>query len=263
MGRRRLRHALARDLVGARVIALQDVTVAYERHPAVHHLSGGFEIGSLTAVVGPNGAGKSSLLKALAGLVRPIAGRIELAGIERGRIAYLPQVPDLDRRFPISVHDLVLLGHWRKLGWLGGVDRALLDQAAEAIRAVGLGGFERRPIGTLSAGQLQRALFARLMLQDAALILLDEPFNAIDTRTAQDLIALVDRWHGEHRTVIAVLHDLEQVRQHFPSALLLARHCIGWGPTERVLTPTNLLAARHMSESWDPHAEYCEPAAAS
>jgi zinc/manganese transport system ATP-binding protein len=171
-------------------------------------------------------------------------------------------VPEIDRRFPISVHDTVLLGHWRTLGWRRGVGRALLDQTADAIAAVGLGGFERRPIGTLSAGQFQRVLFARVMLQHAAVILLDEPFNAIDARTAQDLIALVERWHGEQRTVIAVLHDLEQVRRHFPSALLLARECVDWGPTERVLSAPNLQQARRMSESWDPHAATCAPAAA-
>jgi zinc/manganese transport system ATP-binding protein len=241
------------------MIALHDLTVAYERHPAVHHLSGTFDDGSLTAVIGPNGAGKSSLLKALAGLIRPAAGRIERPGLARRRIAYLPQVVELDRRFPISVRDTVLLGHWGRLGWHRGVDRALLAQAADAISAVGLAGFERRPVGTLSAGQLQRALFARLMLQDAAVILLDEPFNALDARTTEDLTALVARWHRERRTVVVVLHDLDEVRRHFPCALLLARECLGWGPTERVLTQANLEQARRMSESWDPHADTCAP----
>ncbi|MBI3515614.1 MAG: ABC transporter, partial [Proteobacteria bacterium] len=106
------------------------------------------------------------------------------------------------------------------------------------------------------------ALFARLMVQDAALILLDEPFNAIDASTARDLIALVGRWHAERRTVIAVLHDLEQARRHFPAALLLARGCVAWGATADVLTAGNLAAAHRMSESWDPHADYCAPAPA-
>ena len=243
------------------MIALHDVTVAYERHPAVHHVSGRFAPGSLTAVVGPNGAGKSTLLKTLAGVLRPVGGRVERAApLERRRIAYLPQLPELDRRFPISVRDTVLTGAWPRAGWHRAFDAAAHRAAHEALHAVGLDGVDARPIGTLSAGQFQRVLFARLMLQDAALILLDEPFTALDARTVADLIALVERWHGEGRTVVAVLHDFDQVRRHFPDTLLLARECIAWGPTAGALTEANLHRARHMAESWDPHADDCAPA---
>jgi zinc/manganese transport system ATP-binding protein len=119
------------------------------------------------------------------------------------------------------------------------------------LAAVGLTGLEQRPIGTLSAGQLQRALFARVLLQDAQLILLDEPFNAIDARTTLDLLSILRGWHEEGRTVIAVLHDLEQVRAHFGNALLLARQCIACGTTAAVLTPDNLARARRMAEHWE------------
>jgi zinc/manganese transport system ATP-binding protein len=119
-------------------------------------------------------------------------------------------------------------------------------------------GFEARPVGSLSAGQFQRVLFARLLLQDAPVILLDEPFNALDARTAADLLAMVHRWHGEGRTVVAVLHDLELVRRQFPETLLLARDCLGWGPTPEVLTAANRLRARMMAESWSAEPEACE-----
>ena len=101
--------------------------------------------------------------------------------------------------------------------------------------AVGLDGFENRPIDTLSGGQLQRALFARVLVQDADLILLDEPFNAIDAKTVGDLIALIKRWHGESRTVMVVVHDLDLVREHFPETLLLARQPVAWGATSETL----------------------------
>jgi len=131
------------------------------------------------------------------------------------------------------------------------------NAVAAAIAAVGLTGFERRPIGTLSGGQMQRLLFARVMLQDARLIVLDEPFNAIDAKTCADLLALVKRWHGEGRTVLAALHDLEMVRAHFPDTLLLARGPVAWGPTAHVLTPDNLLVAMRMCEAFDDAAAAC------
>ena len=124
--------------------------------------------------------------------------------------------------------------------------------------AVGLGGFEQRSIGSLSAGQFQRVLFARLLLQDASVILLDEPFNAIDARTTHDLLALIGAWHGQGRTVIAVLHDIEQVRQHFPSTLLLAREAVAWGDTAGTLQPDNLRRAKNMAEHWSAAAHPCE-----
>ena len=147
----------------------------------------------------------------------------------------------------------------RLFGRIGLGSKTKID---EAIAAVGLTGFERRPIGSLSGGQMQRVLFARLLLQDADVILLDEPFTAIDARTTADLLALVQRWHGEKRTVVAVLHDIETVRRAFPQTLLLAREAVAWGETSEVLTAANLLQARRMVEAFDSHAAPCERDAA-
>ncbi|MBX9701969.1 MAG: ABC transporter ATP-binding protein [Acetobacteraceae bacterium] len=237
-------------------LRLHDLTVCHQRRPAVHHLSGRFVAGSLTAVVGPNGAGKSTLLRALAGLHRPHAGRIEAAP-GPARIALLPQGATLDRSFPIACRDLVLMGLWSESGAFRAVPRDGAARAEAALEAVGLGGFGRRHIGSLSAGQFQRVLFARLLLQDAPVILLDEPFNALDARTTADLLGVVRRWHGEGRTVIAVLHDLDLVRREFPDTLLLAREGLGWGPTAEVLTAANRLRARMMAEAWAEEAEAC------
>ena len=125
--------------------------------------------------------------------------------------------------------------------------------------AVGLDGFEKRPIDTLSGGQMQRALFARVLVQDADLILLDEPFNAVDARTITDLVALIKSWHGENRTVMVVVHDLDMVREHFPQALLLARQPVAWGDVHQTLSAENLLRARHYHKAWDENAPWCEP----
>lgn len=244
------------------MISLRDLTLAYDRRPAVHHLSGEFVAGSMTAVIGPNGAGKSTLLKALAGSLRPAHGRLDLGGLGPRDIAYLPQQSAIDRSFPISVIDTVLLGDWGRSGLFRAVSPAVRARAREAIAAVGLSGFEDRLIGSLSAGQFQRVLFARLLLQDAKVVLLDEPFAAIDQVTTADLLAVVHRWHAERRTIIAVLHDFEQVRTHFPEALYLAREAIAWGPTVSVVTPANQLRARAMAEAWQPSAEPCHRGAA-
>ncbi|MEN3147004.1 metal ABC transporter ATP-binding protein [Neorhizobium sp. IRAMC:178] len=240
------------------LLTLDNLTVTYDRHPAVHHVSGFFRAGSLTAIAGPNGAGKSTLMKAIMGELRPAEGRMQHQ-LVRSDFGYLPQAADINRRFPISVLDTVLLGAWRHTGAFGANGPKERAHATETLAAVGLGGFERRPIGSLSAGQFQRVLFARLLLQDAKVILLDEPFTAIDARTTQDLLDIVAHWHGEGRTVIAVLHDLEQVRAHFPETLLLARECIAWGPTAEVMSAGNLLKARMMAERWDDGAGTCEP----
>jgi zinc/manganese transport system ATP-binding protein len=242
-------------------IRFEDLTLGYDRHPAVHHLDGEIAAGSLTAVVGPNGAGKSTLLKGIAGALPPLDGRIKL-GQARSAIAYLPQAMDIDRSFPITVYDLVAMGLWRRVGLFGGIGKADRVRIEEALTAVGLSGFERRAIGTLSGGQMQRALFARLLLQDADIILLDEPFTAIDAKTTADLLDLVRRWHDEKRTVIAVLHDLDLVRRVFPETLLIAREPIAWGKTEEALAGDNLLRARRMIEASNPDAPFCDRSAA-
>ena len=231
-------------------IALHGVTVAYGGRTAVQGVSGRFAPGSLTAVAGPNGAGKSTLMKAVAGVLAVTAGRIDRGGLLARHLGILPQAAETDRSFPISVGDAVLLGAWAHMGALRGAGAAA-GRVRDALQAVGLAGMEGRPVGALSAGQVQRVLFARLLVQDAPVILLDEPFNAIDSRTTADLLALLHGWHAEGRTVVAVLHDLDQVRAVFPDTLLLAREVVAWGPTAAVLTPGNLARARDMAAAWE------------
>jgi zinc/manganese transport system ATP-binding protein len=238
-------------------IGFRDVTLGYDRHPAVHHLNGEVATGALLAVVGPNGAGKSTLFRGIVGILRPLSGSIGIGGLDVRDIAYLPQTVDIDRSFPISVYDFVGTGLWRATGFFGGMGEVARDKIAHALAAVGLNGFENRPIGTLSGGQMQRMLFARVLLQDARLIVLDEPFNAIDARTSADLLDLVKRWHAERRTVLAALHDMELVRANFPETLLLARGEVAWGTTAEVLTAENLLEARRMCEAFDDSAAAC------
>ncbi|MBN9552970.1 MAG: metal ABC transporter ATP-binding protein [Alphaproteobacteria bacterium] len=238
-------------------LTFRDLTLGYNSHPAIHHLNGTVRKGSLTAVVGANGSGKSTLMKGIVGVLKPMEGAvIRMPGV---RTAYLPQQSELDRTFPARVVDLVSLGLWPKRGMLGRYTSEDRESVSKALMAVGLGGFEKRPIDTLSGGQLQRTLFARVLLQDADLILLDEPFNAVDAKTVGDLIQRIKRWHGEERTIMVVVHDLDLVRQNFPETLLLARQPVAWGDTKETLRPENLLKARRFHEAWEENAPWCEP----
>jgi len=238
-------------------LTFRDLTLGYNSHPAVHHLSGTVRRGSLTAVVGANGSGKSTLLKGIVGILEPMSGTVAKAS--GARIAYLPQQSELDRTFPASVLDLVSMGLWPRRGLLGRHTAQDRESVAAALQAVGLQDFEQRALDMLSGGQLQRALFARVLVQDADLILLDEPFNAIDAKTVGDLIDLIRRWHGEKRTVMVVAHDLDLVRRHFPETLLMARQPVAWGDTQATLKPENLLRARRFHEAWEEDAPWCEP----
>jgi zinc/manganese transport system ATP-binding protein len=207
--------------------------VRYQNLVALEAISGRFAPGSLTAVVGANGAGKSTLLAAIAGVVRTAGGRISRPA--KDQIAYLPQLVAIDCDFPLTVTELIALGGWRHFGAFRAPPPDSLARVAAAVTAVGLTGAPRRRIRELSVGELRRALFARLIMQDAAVILLDEPFAAIDASAISALLDQIVRWHEEGRTVIAVLHDLELVRMRFPSTLVLARRCVAWGPTDAAL----------------------------
>lgn len=239
-------------------LQLNNLTLGYDGHPAVHHLNGTVKKGSLTAIFGPNGAGKSTLLKGLAGLLKPISGSIKFVDMNANDLAYLPQASDIDRSFPASVSDLVATGLYQRRRLFAGFSKEDQKDVTSSLAAVGLEGFATRGLDTLSGGQFQRVLFARVMLQDTQLILLDEPFSAIDAKTTADLLVFVSMWQKQGRTILAVLHDEELVRQHFPETLLLAREPLGWGPTTQVLTAPNLKHARHIHEAWDDAAPDCE-----
>lgn len=232
------------------VLRFENLTLGYNRHPAVHHLCGEISSGSLLAVVGPNGAGKSTLLKGIVGELLPMQGRIEISGIRRKNIAYLTQQSCLDTSFPMVIRDFVAMGLWQQFGAFRGFNCSAVQRIEEVIDTVGLNGLENRPIGQVSGGQLQRARFAQVILQDSPLVLLDEPYAAIDDNTVHDLAKLVQRWNAEGRTVISVLHDLEHVRQEYPRTLMLAREIVAHGKTSEVLTDANLSRARHLAE-WE------------
>ncbi len=236
--------AMRRTSASPPIITFSNLFLGYgEASPALRDLNATVTAGSLTALVGPNGAGKSTLLKGIIGALPPLNGRIILSGIRATDIAYLPQSSEIDRTFPISVRDFVAGGLWRQTGAFGRTTALLEKELSSALETVGLGQLADRHIGTLSGGQFRRVLFSRLVLQDASVILLDEPFASVDAQTASDLLQLVQTWYVQGRTVIAAIHDLEEVRTHFPETILLAGEIIASGATARVLTAESLTRA--------------------
>jgi zinc/manganese transport system ATP-binding protein len=223
----------------------------------LHGIDLSLAAGRWTSIVGPNGAGKSTLLKGIMGQLRPLGGSVALHGLRVRDLAYLPQQNDVDRSFPISVFDCVAMGLWRHIGIWHSVGKDGKRAVLEALATVGLEDFEHRSVGSLSGGQFQRVLFARLLLQDASVVLLDEPFRAVDTKTVNDLVELIMQWHAEGRTIVAALHDLDQVRAYFPQTLVLARELVAWGESSAVLAPEVLTRARQLCEAWDTDAEIC------
>lgn len=224
-------------------IIVENLTVSYHRRPAVHHVDITFEEHSMWAVFGPNGAGKSTFLKSLMGLQPLDTGSIRLDGLTRQNIAYLPQQSDIDRSQPMTVFDLAAMGLWYEIGFFKGINSTQKQRVHEALERVGMQRFADRQIAYLSNGQFQRVLFARMLVQNAKFLLLDEPFNAVDARTTYELLDVLQKCHCNGHAIIAVLHDYEQVRAYFPNTMLLAREKIAAGATETILTEAYLAQA--------------------
>lgn len=224
-------------------ITLSDVSVSYGHLCALEEVTGSFDAGSLTAVIGPNGGGKSTLLKAIMGLKKPRTGSITPSSDHLETcVGYLPQQVEIDRTFPLKIEDFVAMGFWRHVGSWRTMTHRHHQIVHAALSRVGLEGLENRSLEALSGGQFQRVLFARLMVQDAPILFLDEPFTGVDQQTIQDLLSFIHEWHRAGKTIIAVLHDIDLVRQHFPRALLLSTRVLDWGPTATVL---------HHTKSWN------------
>ena len=237
------------------MITLAHVTCQYRGVTAVEDVSGVFAPGSMTAIIGPNGAGKTTLLRAIAGVHPPASGTIAKIGLTQTQlaqtqIALLPQAGRMERGFPISCADVVALGAIPHIGVFAGLPADAAARVAAALVRVGLAGLERRLVGTLSAGQFQRVLWARLLVQGAEVILLDEPTANVDATSEAVFRDMLADWQRAGRTVIAVLHDIDLVRAMFPNTVMLARRLIAWGPTDTVLSPENRRAARLAIDPW-------------
>jgi manganese/zinc/iron transport system ATP- binding protein len=220
-------------------VKVKDLHVNYDRRAVLWDIS--FEIpkAKMVAIVGPNGAGKSTLLKAALGLVKPLSGKISLLE----KIAYVPQRESVDWDFPITAEEVVLMGRFQKLGMFGRVKAADIDAAKEALNQVGMLGFAKAQISELSGGQQQRLFLARALLQDADLLLLDEPFAGVDLATEKAIVSLLRKLQEKGKTILIVHHDLPTVPEYFDWAVLLNTRLIACGPVEKAFTKENLAKA--------------------
>lgn len=226
-------------------LILEDLTVSYNRIPAVHHLGAAFHCGSCVALIGPNGAGKTTLLKAIAGLLPLETGKIhfrgrDLAGIGARGIAYMPQREKVDWDFPITVRGLVEMGCYPALGPWKRFGKTEDRMVAEALEICDLHQLAGRQISALSGGQQQRAFLARAWAQQADIYLLDEPFTGLDRNASMAVFAALHRLRSCGKLVIACHHDLKNVEELFDHVLLLNGELVASGPTKESFTKKNL-----------------------
>lgn len=226
------------------VVEAEALHVSYGKSPILWDLNFQIPAGVRVALVGPNGAGKSTLLKVALGLLRPMAGRISLFGAPadkvRKKVAYVPQRETVDWDFPITAEEVVLMGRYGRLPLFGRPRQADKEAAERALALVGMTPFAKRQIGELSGGQQQRLFIARALLQEADLLLLDEPFAGVDLATERVIVELLEKMKGEGKTILVVHHDLPTVNDYFDWALLLNLRLIACGPLQEVYTPENL-----------------------
>lgn len=230
-------------------LQLRNIALGYPGLELFRRLSMDIGPGTTLAVLGENGAGKSTFVKLLLGLIEPLSGDLVWPSGRPSEIGYLAQMSEFDHRFPIRVRDLAAMGAWGGFGMRSGLSRAARSQVHAGLAEAGVADLQDRALHTLSGGQLQRTLFARVILQDAPLILLDEPFAAVDQTTEAHLLTIIRKWQAEGRAVVLVVHDLSSVLDHCSHALLLGDGRATHGTVDEVLTPDQLVAQKYMSRS--------------
>jgi manganese/iron transport system ATP-binding protein len=228
------------------LLQLQGVTVTYGPTPAIDNLTFQVERGDQVAVVGPNGAGKSTLFNVITGIIKPASGNVQIGGSEPGGhicVGYVPQRNRIDQRFPVTVADVVMMGRVGKIGLLRWPRRQDRERVQTALAQVGMVDFARRQIGELSGGQQQRVFLARILAQEAELLLMDEPLSGLDLPSQEAILTILAGLRRQGITILVATHDLNQAAEHFSQILLLNRRLVAYGPPAEVLTPERLMLA--------------------
>ncbi len=221
-------------------IEIHDLTVSYQRKPVLYGVDIEIEEGSLVGVIGPNGAGKSTLIKAIMNMVRPNGGFVKIFGKSpkagTKHIGYVPQRESVDWDFPVTVMDVVLMGRYGHLGWLGRLSKADRRMAHECLEKVDMLPYSNRQIGNLSGGQQQRVFLARALAQESSIYLMDEPFSGVDAVTEKAIVSILKSMQQDGKTLVIVHHDLATAKEYFDHLLLLNMRKIAYGPIQQVFT---------------------------
>ncbi|CAM4178711.1 metal ABC transporter ATP-binding protein [Vibrio neonatus] len=204
------------------MIHFNDLVIGYQNKAVCHSISGQVKLGSLSAIVGPNGVGKSTLLKTLCGLIPAISGTTSLENVDKKGIAWLPQKSNIDQDFPINVFEVVSMGCWPRKSIFRRLSKKDMQNVDWALEQVGITELKKTSINCLSGGQFQRMLFARLLVQDAPIMLMDEPFAGIDEDTQMLILNLILELHRKGKTIVAVLHDISMVESYFTDIIRLS-----------------------------------------
>lgn len=226
------------------IISVKDLTVIYHKKPVIWDLDLHIPQASMCGIVGPNGSGKTTLLKSILGIIKPITGTItifnEPLNIHKHKIAYVPQKNSVDWTFPVSVHDVVMMGRYGTLSWWQRPTKKDFEITAWALEQVLMTPLQNQHIGQLSGGQQQRVFLARALAQQADIFMLDEPFTGIDMITEQLILKLLQTLQNQGKTIVVVHHDLATVQQYFDWTFLMNVKHIACGPTMQTLTPNNV-----------------------
>jgi manganese/iron transport system ATP-binding protein len=231
----------------APILEVNNLTVSYDGKHALEGVTFSVQAGERVAIVGPNGAGKSTLFKAMVGLLHPSRGTTETNGAEFG---YVTQRSAVDWSFPVTVHDVVMMGRISKMGWLRWQRAQDREMVRRCLEQVGMIEYANRQIGELSGGQQQRVFIARALAQEATILLMDEPFTGVDAPSQEAILEILDHLCQQRVTVIVSTHDLNLAVERFDRLALINRHLIAFGPPQQAVTPQTLAAAYGGQALW-------------
>lgn len=229
------------------ILEVNNLTVRYDGKEALDSVSFGVQVGERVAIVGPNGAGKSTLFKAMVGLIHPTRGTTKTNGAEFG---YVTQRSSVDWSFPVTVHDVVMMGRIGKMGWLRWQRPHDREMVRQCLAQVGMLDSAGRQIGELSGGQQQRVFIARALAQEATILLMDEPFTGVDAPSQEAILEILSRLHKRGVTVLVSTHDLNLAVDRFDQLALLNHQLIAYGPPRQVVTPQTLASAYGGQALW-------------